>query len=270
MAGEPYRSPASPPATETVEEVLDVATRLGLLRSVHRAPPLWRALLPALAPVVMAAAVVSGAGGAILPIAGTFAVIAVALLSYGPLRRRNRRVEVHAHGIVVVTPKARDAVVFEDVDALWYEMDFSSMGPSSRARIVALKLVDHAGVVHRVPLTVEDPLTPVHWAVRHCSDPLLADAQAALRAGETLTFGSVRIDREGVVVGRRRALPWKELRLARLQPGKIALYRRMPIFPWRTIRLDRVPHPTLFVKLFRELAPEVEVDDPNVKPWNPS
>ena len=121
-----------------------------------------------------------------------------------------------------------------------------------------------------MPLTVEDPLTPVHWAVRHCSDPLLADAQAALRAGETLTFGSVRIDREGVVVGRRRALPWKELRLARLQPGKIALYRRMPIFPWRTIRLDRVPHPTLFVKLFRELAPEVEVDDPNVKPWNPS
>ena len=52
------------------------------------------------------------------------------------------------------------------------------MGPTARARIVALKLVDNAGVVHRVPLTVEDPLTPVHWAVRHCSDPLVDDPNA--------------------------------------------------------------------------------------------
>jgi hypothetical protein len=218
----------------------------------------------------MVVAAVSGGGLAILPIAAAFGVIAVAIVAYGPLRMRSRRVEVHAHGMVVVTPKSRDAIVFEDVDSLWYEMDFSAVGPASRARIVGLKLVDHAGVEHRVPLEVEDPLTPLHWAVRHCSDPLLADAQAAIRAGETLTFGSVRIDREGIVVGRGGSVRWKKLRLARLQPGKIALYRWMPIFPWRTLRLDRVPHPTMFVKLFRELAPEVEIDDPNAKPWNPS
>ena len=249
---------------------VDEATRLGLLRSVHRAPPLWRGLLPALAPVLMVVAVVSAAGAAVLPIASAFGILAVAIFSYGPLRHRNRRVEVHAHGIVVVTPKSRDAVVFEDVDSLWYEMDFTSVGPSSRARIVGLRLVDHAGVEHPVPLTVSEPLTAIHWAVRHCSDPLLVDAQAALRAGETLTFGAIGIDREGIAVGKRRALPWKQLRLARLQPGRIALYRRMPIFPWQTIRLDRVPHPTLFVKLFCELAPAVEIDDPNVKPAGPS
>lgn len=213
---------------------------------------------------------VSAAGAAVLPIASTFGILAVALVSYAPLRRRNRRVEVHAHGIVVVTPKSRDEVVFEDVDSLWYEMDFSSLGPASRARVVALRLVDHTGIEHRVPLTISDPLTACQWAVRHCSDPLLADAQAALRAGETLTFGAIRINREGIAFGKRRALPWMQLRLLRLQPGRIALYRRMPIFAWKTIRLDRVPHPTLFVKLLRELAPEVEVDDPNAEPSSPT
>lgn len=90
----------------------------------------------------------------------------------------------------------------------------------------------------------DDALTAIQWIVKHCSDRLLPHAQAALRAGETLTFGHVRIDREGIAF------------------GSDALFKRVPVLSWRTIRLDRIPHPTLFARLFRELAPRVEIDDP--------
>ena len=98
--------------------------------------------------------------------------------------------------------------------------------------------------------------------MRHCSGRLLPDAQAALRSAETLTFGDVRIDREGIAVGRDATVAWGEIRLARMQPGSIALFKRLSVLPWRTVRLDQPPHPTLFVKLFRELAARVEIADP--------
>ncbi|WP_437953381.1 hypothetical protein WME98_23925 [Sorangium sp. So ce296] len=33
------------------------------------------------------------------------------------------------------------------------------------------------------------------------------------------------------------------------------------MFPWRPVRLDRVPHPTVFARLVVERAPRVERDE---------
>ena len=244
-------------------DVVDEATRLGLLRSVHRALPLWRGVLPAaIVPVVVASAFWGQCDRGLLAVVIAFGVLVFAIVAWGPLRRRGLRLEVHAHGVVVVTPRTREAVVFEDIDELWYELNVHSLAVGKVARIVLVRLVDHAGVEHRVPLAVDDAATAFQWIVKHCSDRLLLDAQAALRAGEALTFGDVRIDREGITFGKDAAVAWSEIRLARLQPGSIALFRRRSPLPWRTVRLDRIPHPTLFVRLFRELAARVEIDDP--------
>jgi hypothetical protein len=42
---------------------------------------------------------------------------------------------------------------------------------------------------------------------------------------------------------------------------RISLFRRQRFIPWRTIRLDRVPHPTVFTKLITQCAPKTEIDD---------
>ncbi|HVY49678.1 MAG TPA: hypothetical protein VHB21_27480 [Minicystis sp.] len=34
------------------------------------------------------------------------------------------------------------------------------------------------------------------------------------------------------------------------------------MLPWRSVRLDQVPHPTLFVELVASLAKRLERDDP--------
>src|SRR4051812_7839824 len=134
MALEPYRSPAEAPP-EAREEKVDDATRLGLLRSVHRPPPPWRQLGTAGLAFLPAALVAANAGTVtILPIMGSAAVI-FAFLAWGALGKRGLRVEVHAHGLVVVTRRSRNLVVFEDVDAVWYELNTNTVAGRKVARI---------------------------------------------------------------------------------------------------------------------------------------
>jgi len=169
---------------------------------------------------------------------------------------------VHAHGVVVRTRRGRDVICFEDVNEVWYELDAHALSGVRVARIPALRLVDHNGLSHRVELLGGRAVEALQWILRNCTDRLLEDARASLRQGETLTFANVRIDREGIRFGERGEHAWKDLRLVRLQPGRIAFFRGQTVFPWRKVNLDSVPHPPLFLKLVRELAPCAEIDDP--------
>src|SRR5262249_31679623 len=123
-----------------------------------------------------------------------------------------------------------------------------------------VRLVEHSGAKHTVPLHVELGYEVTRQVVRLCSQPLAADAEQALRAGETLTFGKVRIDAQGITLGQSRAA-WKDLKLVRVQPGRSAFFRGQTVIPWRTVALDKVPHPTVFMNLVRVCAPRIEVDD---------
>nr|WP_281329355.1 DUF6585 family protein [Polyangium sp. 6x1] len=199
-----------------------------------------------------------GLRGLLLPL--PFSLACFALLAIPALRRRKLRIEVHDGGLVVHQGRARAVVVFEDVDELWLELDRRSSWAGDVALICAVRLVEHGGAEHTVPLGVELGHEITRHIIRHCSLPLVADAEQALRAGETLTFGKVRIDAEAILVGESRAA-WKDLSLVRMQPGRIAFFRGQTVIPWRTVALDEVPHPTVFMNLVRACAPRIEVDD---------
>jgi hypothetical protein len=264
MTVDSYRVPSSPSSPVSVDAAPDDAAKLlGPLRSVHRPRALWRSLVPAaIAPLSIVGLAVGNTFAVPLVLVVLAALALFLALAFGPLRRRGQSLEVYARGLVVDTGRSRDQVLFEAVDALWYELDVTSGWWGRVARIESFRLIDHDGAAHRVPLALEGAAEAAQWIVRHCTDPLLADAQAALRAGETLTFGKVRIDREGLALGDKPKVAWSSLRLTRLQPGSISLFRRLPVLPWRTVRLDRVPHPTLFARLVRELSVRVEIDEP--------
>jgi hypothetical protein len=106
----------------------------------------------------------------------------------------------------------------------------------------------------------------MRWVERHCSACLMTDARAACRAGETLTLGPVHFDRDSVTFGRLR-LPWTRIRLVRMLPGRVAFFRSNSVLPWKTVRLYRLPHPFLFVRLLRDAAPKVEVYPPVADEW---
>jgi hypothetical protein len=252
----PYREPApiDPDPGPLPRSDLE---RLGPLRGVHVPPPLHRALV---APVLIAA-LVEGVGlvaGAPTLLVTPFALLGFALLSWPPLRLRGLSLELHAEGLVISRAAARDLVAFEDVNEIWFELD--TFQGRAGAALRALRLVDHAGAAHHVPLGVTGAVAVVDAVLRVCSAPLLAEARRALDEGETLTFGRVELDRTGIRAGRAR-LSWPEIRLVVVQQARVFVYRRFPIFAWCTVRLDRIPHPTVFTALVTACAPRVRVDD---------
>jgi hypothetical protein len=52
-----------------------------------------------------------------------------------------------------------------------------------------------------------------------------------------------------------------------VQRGRVALHRRFPVFAWRTIRLDRVPHPTVFLGLVVACVAKVRICDRILVPF---
>lgn len=200
-------------------------------------------------------------GLAVFEIIIPFALVAFLLLAWSPLRTRHLRVDLHANGVVVSTAGMRRIIAFENVDEVWMVLDPVRSPLGTIAWIRALRVVDRDGVSHRIPTNINGGAEIGQWVVRHCSNPLRADATRALREGETLTFGKVQLDRDGIR-GPSWATQWHQLSLARYAPGRITLFRGQRVIPWRSIRLDRVPHPLLFAKLVTECAPKVDIDDP--------
>jgi len=254
----PYRAPVA--VEEAGPSELD---RLGAVCSVHAPPPLPRAL----AGPVLLAGVVLGAGlaaGGPLWLVAPFAAAALAGLAWSPLRQRGLSVALHAEGLVLAGAGTRREVAFEDVNEVWFEVD--TLQSRAGASLQAMRLVEHSGAVHRLPLGVNGAAALTSAVLRACSEPLLADARRALADGETLTFGPVLLDRTGITAGGAR-LPWPSLRLAVVQRARVSLYRRSPIFAWRTVRLDRVPHPTVFLALVMACVAEVRVHDRILVPF---
>lgn len=271
MSDPRYRAPAErdPPANEPGDD-----DALGSLRSSHgpRKSALSRrvlALLCAAFTVPMIVMVLHAAAEDasllwVLPVP----LLLNALPWFLGLTKAVERIDVHQRGLVVRRRGgATETVLFDDVDEVWIEQSWVRTLPVSFALIHGLRFVSPRGVARRVSIEVEDGLSLLRWVLRRCSDPLLPDARAALAAGETLTFGKVKIDREGITVRGARAR-WDEIRLLRASLGSMALLRRSTLFAWRTVSLDAVPHPTVFARLVSERVKRVERDYP--REWEDS
>ncbi|WP_394830512.1 hypothetical protein LVJ94_28805 [Pendulispora rubella] len=243
---------------------------LGPVRSTHAPLPLWRAVLPVAMSVVIIVFVngflfaKQGQIGTLFAVTIPVAAAAFFLFAWAPIRMRHLRITLHAHGVVVSTPHksdTEDVILFDDVDEVWFILESMRSWLGTVALMDALRLVKHDESSHLVPLHVRGGFTIAKEILRACSHPLRADASRTVRDGGTLTFGNVALDRIGLRTT-SWAITWSELRLVRYLPGRVALFRRQTVFPWRNIRLDQVPHPTIFAKLVTEYAPKVEVDDP--------
>jgi hypothetical protein len=202
--------------------------------------------------------------GAPIFLAGPFGVVVLAVLAYTPLQLRDTSVELHAAGLVLCKGGERRAVPFSEVDEVWFEL--ARVHNQAGAQLHAVRLVDFGGVTHHVSLALEGAAALAGVVLREISGPLLAEARAALGEGATLTFGRIRLDRDAITSGKKR-LPWGSIGLVVFQRGKVFFYRRWPIFPALTVRLDRIPNPTVFGGLVTRCARRVRVDDQILIPF---
>ncbi|WP_437662681.1 DUF6585 family protein [Sorangium sp. So ce1182] len=261
MPARPYREPA-PVEPDSAPQQPSEAARLGSLRSVHAPPPLRRALLGPIVIAVLVVAIAAG-GGASLALLVALAAVTVAILAWGPLRIRGWSAALHAQGLVLLRPGVRRVVAFDDVNEVWFEI--RPVHSQAGATLGALRLVEYSGEEHRLPLAVNDGITLANSVLRGCSAPLLLEARRALGEGAALTFGQIQLDRVGINVGGAR-MTWREIRLAVVSHARVRLYGRSLIGAWRTIRLDRIPNPAVFIGLVAQCAAKTRVDDPFIVP----
>ncbi|HTN86498.1 MAG TPA: DUF6585 family protein [Sorangium sp.] len=257
MQPHPFRQPAERPEAPPEEQ------RLGRLRSVHgqrRHAALFHvargALLLMFTSII--GAVIGGWQGFSLSL--PFGIAGFAVLAAAALRHRGLRIELHEHGLVVARREGREAVVFDDVDEVWFDLDRSSTPFGRFVFLRAIRLVEHSGQRRTVPVEVADGQEVARRVLQCCSRPLLDEARRAVTEGGVLTFGPVRLDAEGITI-REIRVAWGEVSLVRLQSGRVAFFRGQTVFPWRTVDLDSVPHPTVFARLVTERAPRVEHDE---------
>jgi hypothetical protein len=185
------------------------------------------------------------------------AIVGAVWTVLSPLRGGRYTISLHEHGLAVVRAERREEIEFAHVDAVWVELKMVRRHFASMALIKALRLVEHDGTSHRVPMP--DPVL-CQAIVRRCSESLLGEARRALAAGESLQFAGIGFSRSGLTVG-GDTRSWDALSLVRYQPGRLVFFARSRLWSWKTVRLDRIPHPTVFLKLVRENARTLDVDD---------
>jgi hypothetical protein len=249
-----YRDP--PPADEA-----DPVAQLGALRATYASPSLRDALS---GPLVVAGVLVafSFATGwtvsyVFLPAAAW--IVAVPLVRF--LSDRGWTVSIHEKGLLLSRAGARpqrSLVSFDNINEVWVEL--ARFRRQSKLFPRAVRLLDFDGAEHRAPLTSTNAGPLMGALVQAHAQPLLEEAEAALREGETLKFRSVHLEKDGIFVGGAK-LHWSGLRLAALKRGKLYLYGRRPLLSWRTIRLDRFPNPTVLAYLVLSRAQGARVDD---------
>lgn len=264
MPTRPYREPAAVEPDPPPDPAVALA-RLGSRRWVHLPLPLHRVLAgPALITAIIAGVglVAEGPPAIVLPCAA----LSFAILAWSPLRTGGFSAAIHEHGLVLSRGGARRILAFEDVNEVWFEV--AVIHSRSGAYLRALRLLDFSGAVHRVPLAVEGGDTLAEAILSACSGPLLAEAKQALREGATLTFGPVQLDRQGITVGGVRSA-WAEIRMVSVSHAKVLLYRRLPLLSWRTVSLDRIPNPAVFVGLVLASAAKAQIDDVLLFPFVP-
>lgn len=192
-----------------------------------------------------------------------FATAAFGGLTMQALRAARLEVRRHEDGLIVRRGAATSAIAYDDVDQVWLEFDRVKFSPMPAIPLVhAFRLVERGGSQVRVSTQVESAVELMNAVLRACSWPLRVPAKEALAAGEPLRFGKVELNGRAIHVG-SASVAWTDLQLVRICADRVEFFRGQRILPWRSIRLDSVPHPTVFAELVGSLAVRVERE----RPW---
>jgi hypothetical protein len=248
---DPHEKPQEPPRARR--------TDLGPARKTHKAVrPRWFMVAAVVLSVVCAAAAAPRDTDWAPAVVLTMVIAAfVGSLAWRPARTGPFHVVLHEEGVAVHEDGSTRQIAFEDVDELWWTIERRwTLFQGSVAFAMELRLVDHEGASYVMPTRVEDADALILAVERRCSKPLEAPARAALRGGEPLRFGPLTMDETGLR-GKDWDAPWESLREVRFSSGRVQLYRRQGVVAWRTIALDQVPHPSVFLKLMQDFAARV-------------
>lgn len=259
---DPYRSAALVESDETPPP----ADEFGEFRSTHLPDPgvnrRRNALVIAFAFAFAFAFVLIAFKPAVTTLPRALALLAgflvVGLLFRRALPPATFRVSLYERGVAVVYPDGSwKSIPYAAVDAVWYSVPSYLLVLRWRKRIDGLILMTRERRKLPIPLGVADNAAVLRAVLAGCTQPLVAEADAALRTGEELDFERARIGADYIVIDGVR-IPWSDV-VIDVRVGAIDFSRDGVRFA--KITCDRVPHPRLFAHLVRKLASRANIVD---------
>jgi hypothetical protein len=156
-------------------------------------------------------------------------------------------VDVHENGVVLRHSflEPRDALPFEEIDALHYDYEGLLGGPPE------ITLVGFDGRRRTLPRDLKELDALLAELDRQVTQPLVALAKEALARGERMVFGPVVVELDGIILNGQN-LAWDHLSRVDAERETLVLYAREPLGRFGWARVRELPHPRVLVEVLRQ------------------
>lgn len=162
---------------------------------------------------------------------------------------RDKRVYVCPGGLLYLHGKKTDAIRWDQVEAVWQrvvrqtrygiQVAITHLYTLRRNDGAKFKFDDHLANVEALGNTIVQETARLLWP-RYI---------AAYQAGQAVTFGSFRLNQQGVSKGNDQ-LPWQEVKEIKANRGFIVIWKAgNPPRMWKTVAASQLPNANVFMAL---------------------
>jgi len=187
---------------------------------------------------------------------GGAGLVLIGLAAYGgavAFRDRDQTVRVFLDGLIETRGGQNTVIRWDQIDGVVHSIGQRRrrIGPSE-THLLTLMLIDGTRIQYSEATLegVEELSSTVKHAIIRRELPRIA---GALRNGETVTYGNIRLDRHGITTGRKR-ISWTSVTDAREQNGRVSVRAGGR---WQSLGTGSVPNAHVLVEVVqrKEAAP---------------
>ncbi|RME07417.1 MAG: hypothetical protein D6803_04080 [Anaerolineae bacterium] len=178
------------------------------------------------------------------------ALVPLLLLGWRRVRQAHRLVRLHKHGLHIRRPGKQPLnLPWHAIQALACEQTSGALLGKTLTQRTRLTLFPRTGDPVELDSRIKGLDDLAARLKAHLYPRWLPELRAALRRGEWLSFGEVRLNRLGIQV-RDAYLPWEQATLITVENGML----KMRTAPGDEIKLraGKIPNLELFIQLLRE------------------
>jgi hypothetical protein len=185
---------------------------------------------------------------------GVVLVLSGVTLVVRAFRNRGLRVLVFPEGLMRLLKGEVQALCWEEVDQVWQKKSTGAHW-AMRAWRGALTLTVQAADGRR--MTFDDSLPRLaelcQMVCRETLPLLWPQARAAYDAGNTLEFGKLRINRQGLSQG-KETVPWSEVQKVKINAAQLLIYKKGKWTHSLAVTVSEIPNSHVLLALLGQLV----------------
>lgn len=179
---------------------------------------------------------------------GPFFIVLGGYMLYRAYVNAGKNVRVYAGGLVSTTRRGSDSFRWDQISATWQQVTRHTTNgiPSGTTHIYTIQREDGRKAIFNDALSHVEQLgkTIQQQTFQH----LFPRAVTSYMAGESLNFGKLTINQQGVSNG-KELIPWGDVKQVQLNQGVISISKQGRWFKWSNVTVAQTPNVFVFLQL---------------------